>query len=150
MIRGSSGLTLYSSCLTVLFYYDTELNSRLVAASVRTLIRHLRYIGGWQITSSTWPVMLMIFQFRHTMFNINLNRWGTLLIHHCWRSVSKGVPGRDSNPGLPYSKSTHYCLSCAAPTELRRTVWAAPHPKLPKLYLWSVSEELMASQFLIL
>jgi hypothetical protein len=26
-----------------------------------------------------------------------------------------GVPSRDSNSGLPYSKPTHYYLSCAAP-----------------------------------
>jgi hypothetical protein len=57
------------------------------------------------------------------------------------RGISIGVPGRDSNPGLP----THYCLSYAAPWfelrrtlfelrrtlfELRRTlIWATPHPK---------------------
>jgi hypothetical protein len=31
-----------------------------------------------------------------------------------WRT-SSGVPSRDSNWGLPYSKPTHYCLSHAAP-----------------------------------
>jgi hypothetical protein len=31
------------------------------------------------------------------------------------------MPSRDSNSGLPYSKPTHYQLSCAASsTELRR------------------------------
>ncbi len=53
-----------------------------------------------------------------------------------------GVPSRESNSGLPYSKPTHYQLNCAAPywtaphpSELRRTLlncaapyWTAPHP----------------------
>ena len=30
------------------------------------------------------------------------------------REISIGVPGWDSNPGLPYSRPTHYHLSCAA------------------------------------
>ncbi len=35
------------------------------------------------------------------------------------RGISKGVPGRDSNPGL--SKPTLYCLSCAAPCSENKT-----------------------------
>ncbi len=31
------------------------------------------------------------------------------------RGISFGVQGWDSNPGLPYRKPTHYCLSYAAP-----------------------------------
>jgi hypothetical protein len=40
-----------------------------------------------------------------------------------------GVPSRESNLGLPYSKPTHYQLSSATLYELRRTLSATPHPE---------------------
>jgi hypothetical protein len=70
------------------------------------------------------------------MFNINLNRWGPLsILRSLLRSVdwiSIGVPGRDSNPGLPYSKPMRPLWS-----ELRRTLWSTPHPKKPGRTLMS-------------
>jgi hypothetical protein len=52
-------------------------------------------------------------------------RWGpSPYLHSCRLSGRNlpGVPSRDSNSGLPYSKPPHYQLSCAAP------YWAALHP----------------------
>jgi hypothetical protein len=46
------------------------------------------------------------------------------------RAASSGVPSRDSNSGLPYSKPTRCCLSHAAS-------WATPHPQI--LFLIYVS-----------
>ncbi len=55
-----------------------------------------------------------------------------------------GLPSRESNSGLPYSKPTHYQRSHAAPwpTEPRRTLTngATPHPTEPRRTLsvtWS-------------
>ncbi len=45
-------------------------------------------------------------------------RWGpSLYLHSCRLSGQNlpGVPSRDSNSGLPYSKPAHYQLSCTAP-----------------------------------
>ncbi len=64
-------------------------------------------------------ILLLIFQLRYTMFNINLNCWGPLLIFHCWRSVEGSLKGcRDGN-------RTRACRKASR----RSTVWAAPHPK---------------------
>ncbi len=53
------------------------------------------------------------------MFTINLNRWGPLLILHCWRSVEGSLKGcRDGT-------RTRACRTASR----RSTVWAAPHPK---------------------
>ncbi len=80
----------------------------------------------------------------HSSFTIRRGPSSWILIAS---SLSKGslhgMPSRDSNSGLPYSKPTHYQLSCAASstelrriltelrrilTELRRILhWAAPH-----------------------
>ncbi len=51
-------------------------------------------------------------------------RWGpSPYLNSCRLSGRNlpGVPSRDSNSGLPYSKPAHYQLSCAA------TYWAALH-----------------------
>ncbi len=65
--------------------------------------------------------------------------YSTLLVeNHSWyphgfRSVegSSGMPSRDSNSGLPYSKPTHYCLSYDAPfLSYAAPFWSKPHPDL--------------------
>ncbi len=71
------------------------------------------------------------------------------------RGISIGVPGRDLNLGLPYSRPTKYCRSYAAPkselchilSELRRTqiwatqhpIWSTPHP------IWSMPHPIWAT-----
>ncbi len=51
---------------------------------------------------------------------------GSLQYPHSWRSEEGslwGMPGRESNMGLPHSRRTCYFLSCVAPLpELRRTL----------------------------
>ncbi len=41
-----------------------------------------------------------------------------------------GLPSRESNSGLPYSKPTHYQLSYTTPPDWAtpRPNWATPHP----------------------
>ncbi len=79
----------------------------------------------------------------HSYFTIrrSLSSW-ILIASSLSKGSLHGMPNRESNSGLPYSKPTHYQLSCAAPywaaphpTDLRRILlscaasyWAAPHP----------------------
>ncbi len=68
-----------------------------------------------------------VFVFRNIpvrLFTHNI-RWGpSPYLHSCRLSGRNlpGLPSRDSNSGLPYSKPAHNQLSCAAPS------WAALHP----------------------
>ncbi len=68
-----------------------------------------------------------VFVFRNIpvrLFTHNI-RWGpSPYLYSCRLSGRNlpGLPSRDSNSGLPYSKPAHYQLSCAAPS------WAALHP----------------------
>jgi hypothetical protein len=79
-----------------------------------------------------WPhaALFVYFYFSVTIrtciqsFSHNI-RWGpSPYLHSCRLSGRNlpGVPSRDSNSGLPYSKPALYQLSCAAP------YWAALHP----------------------
>ncbi len=70
---------------------------------------------------------LLTFQLRHTMFSINLNRWGPLLILHSWRSVEGSLKGCRNRI------RTRACRTASR----RSTVWAAPHPQLIVLIILS-------------
>ncbi len=61
------------------------------------------------------------------------------------RGISLGVPGWDSNPGLPYSKPTHYCLSYAAPKMFCKETSTCPDPEqwyegIPRFIYHRISE----------
>ncbi len=72
-----------------------------------------------------WPYATLFVYFYYSVtihtfiqsFTHNI-RWGpSPYLHSCRLSGRNlpGVPSRDSNSGLPYSKPAHYQLSCAAP-----------------------------------
>ncbi len=64
------------------------------------------------------------------------NCWGPFQFPHIWRSEEGspwGVPGRESNMGLPHSRPTRYCLSCAAPLPELRRILAELHRTLSEL-----------------
>ncbi len=84
---------------------------------------------------------------QHSYINI---RWClSPYLHSCWLSGQNfhGVPSRDSNLGLPYSKPAHYhmrhaapCLSHAAP------FWSTQHPSEPRCTLiWATLHPVWAT-----
>ncbi len=81
------------------------------------------------------PISKGLVALRHSFWNLlfffNIHSYNTITLRSSFTirrgpsswiliasSLSKeslhGMPSRDSNPGLPYSKPTHYQLSCAA------------------------------------
>ncbi len=67
---------------------------------------------------ATLFVYLYFYRLRHTFITYKLQLLrptplSSLLLLR--RGISLVVPSRESNPGLPYSKPTHYFLSYAAP-----------------------------------
>jgi hypothetical protein len=84
----------------------------------------------------TMPFFWCIYYFRHTLIHtsmhssISLMPLPVVLIAFAqYRGVSIGCQAmQDSNPGLPYSRPTHYYLTHAAPSELRLALlsYAAP------------------------
>jgi hypothetical protein len=92
---------------------------------------HLKF-GG------TMPLFLTFLIFNiHSYITIVLS----FILHHALRPVSlyphsflaqheepPGVPSRDSNSYLPFSKLTHYQLSYTAPYELSRSLVSYASP----------------------
>ncbi len=86
---------------------------------------HVYIFGTFLFLKVWWPyatllyIFIFLLQYIHS-YNHSLNniRWGpSPFLHSCWLSGRNlpGVPSRDSNSGLPYSKPALYQLSCAAP-----------------------------------
>jgi len=66
------------------------------------------------------PLFLYFLFFCYNTYNhsrITIAKGPSPYLHSCRLSGRNlpGVPSRDSNSGLPYSKPAHYQLSCAAP-----------------------------------
>ncbi len=90
---------------------------------------YLVFMGVTDFLKVWWPyailfcIFITLLQYMQS-FTHNI-RWGSSLYLHSCRLSGRnlpGVPSRDSNSGLPYSKPAHYQLSCAA------IYWAALHP----------------------